>query len=423
MPVGRPATVCRSSGDQVAINRMSRQKTKRRRTVNPPRRKAPTAVRQSGASDASLKKKNALLTRELSESLEREKATSQVLGVVSSSPTDLEPVFETILANATRLCEASYGTLWLCEGDAIRAVALHGAVPDAYAAELRRRPVSRLDPVIAAARAVRTKQTVQVADLRKGQGSLDRHPLSVAAVEPSGIRTLIEVPMLKQNEVIGAISIYRQEVRPFTDKQIALVTSFASQAVIAIENARLLNELGESLEQQTATSEVLGVISSSPGELEPVFDAMLANATRICKANFGILYRYDGNVFHAVALQDPVPAYGEYLRREPPRPDPRNALGRLLQTKQPVHITDIAAESAYAEREPARVATVEVAKARTFLAVPMLKEDELIGAIGIYRQEVRPFTDKQIELVTNFAAQAVIAIENVRLFEAEQQRT
>src|SRR5262249_50497742 len=322
--------------------------------------------------------------------------------------------FQTILANATRLCEASYGNLFLCEGDAIRLAAVHGAVPAAYAAARRPGAVFRPTPGLVLSRATMSRQAVQVADLSMEQLYLDRDPMAVAAVELGGVRTLVAGPMLKEKQVIGLIAIYRHEVRPFTDRQIALVTSFAAQAVIAIENARLLNELRdrtveltESLEQQTATSEVLGVISSSPGELEPVFRAMLANATRLCEANFGILFRYDGQVFRAEAMQDVAPAYADFLR-QPIRPDPRNAHGRVLQTKQPVHIPDITTEPAYTatDPEPGRVATVELGGARTSLAVPMLKEGELIGAVCIYRQEVRPFTDKQIALVTNFAAQA-----------------
>jgi GAF domain-containing protein len=363
------------------------------------------------------------LKKELSEALEREAATSQVLGIISSSPTHLEPVFETILANATRLCQASYGTLWLCEGDAFRLVARYGATPAEFAAQRPRGAMFRLGAGAAITRATKTRQPVQVTDLREQQSYLDRDPFVVAAVEIGGIRTLVNVPMLKENEVVGVISVYRREVRPFPDKQIALLTNFASQAVIAIDNARLLNELRESLEQQTATSEVLGVISSSPGELGPVFQTMLANAARLCEAQFGMFYQYDGNVFHAVALQDVPPALADYLRREPLRPDPRTAVDRLLQTKRPVHIADATAEPVYAEREPSRVAAVELGGVRTYLAVPLLKEGRLLGAIAIYRKEVRPFTDKQIALVTNFASQAVIAIENARLLNELRDRT
>jgi GAF domain-containing protein len=308
----------------VRAGRKNRQKTKRSRTVKLPRRDATTP-----AARTSDKKKIALLTRklndaleqqtatsrELSESLERETATSQVVGIISSSPTDLEPVFETILANATRLCEASYGNLFLCEGDAIRLVAVHGAVPEAYAAVRRRGAVFRPGPGLIIGRALRTRQTVHVADMRAEQPYLDRDPMAVAGVELGGIRTLVAVPMLKQNEVVGLIAIYRREVRPFTDKQIALVTSFASQAVIAIENARLLNELrdratelSESLEQQTATSEVLGVISSSRGQLEPVFQTMLANARRLCEASYGTLWLREGDAFRPIALHGALPA-------------------------------------------------------------------------------------------------------------------
>ena len=235
------------------------------------------------------------------------------------------------------------------------------------------------------------------------------------SAELAGARSAIYVPMLKDGILIGAIILWRLEVRPFTEKQIALLTNFAAQAVIAIENTRLLNELRESLQQQTATADVLKIISSSSGELEPVFNSMLANAVRICEAKFGFMHRYDGEAFHAIALLGAPPEYAEIVLHEAIRPGPETALARMVATKQMVQLVDVRVERSYAERDPMFVAAVERAGVRTLLGVPMLKENELIGAIVIYSQEVRPFTDKQIELVTNFAAQAVIAIENTRL--------
>jgi signal transduction histidine kinase len=229
--------------------------------------------------------------------------------------------------------------------------------------------------------------------------------------------------MLKEDKFVGAISIYRQEVDPFTDKQIELVNNFAAQAVIAIENTRLLNELRESLQQQTATADVLSVISSSPGALGPVFEAMLANAVRLCGAKFGNLFLHEGGGLRVVASHDLPPAFAEARRRSPLHPPPGTGLCEAIETKQTVHVADLAAAQPYAERHPAVVEAVELGGIRTFVAVPMLKDNELIGMIVIYRQEVRPFTDKQIALVQNFASQAVIAIENARLLSELRQRT
>ena len=237
--------------------------------------------------------------------------------------------------------------------------------------------------------------------------------------------------MLKENDLVGAIGVVRQEVRPFTDKQIELVKNFAAQAVIAIENARLLGDLRqrttdltESLEQQTATSEVLQVISSSPGDLESVFASMLERAVRICDARFGNIYRWQDGALHLIATHNTPPALAEARRRFPLVPRQLPLIDRMVTTKSANHVIDAAATSEYIERtDPGVIGAVELGGVRTLLAVPMLKDNELIGSFTVYRQQVRPFTDKQIELVQNFAAQAVIAIENARLLNELRQRT
>jgi GAF domain-containing protein len=307
------------------------------------------------------------------------------------------------------LCQASYGVMWLREEeDAFRAAALHGDLPQAYRDQWRSGTRFRPSPEVLLSRVTVSGQPIQVPDLRTDASYLSGDPLPVAAADVAGIRTLLGVPMVRDDVVVGAIGIYRKEIRPFTEKQIALVTSFAAQAVIAIENTRLLNELRESLEQQTATADVLGVISSSPGELKPVFQEMLKNAVRICDAKFGVLYRFDGAAFHFAAEVGTPSEYLEFNRQRGPfQPIPGSHLERVMLTKRMSHTPDDAAS-----KIPGIAA--RLAGARTQVIVPMLKEDELIGAIVIYRQEVRPFTDKQIALVQNFAAQAVIAIASSR---------
>ena len=369
-------------------------------------------------------------TEDLTEALEQQTATSEVLQVISSSPGDLEPVFASMLQNAVRICDATFGIIYRWDGVFLHMLSAYNTPP--VLAEARRRAPQR--PVREnqlMSRMFETKAAVQVADAAATPGYLDRSDIAaVAAVELGGVRTCLGVPMLKENALIGSFTVYRQEVRPFTEKQIALVrislirrSSPSRTRAVRGELRQRTDDLTESLEQQTATSEVLQVISSSPGELEPVFETMLENAVRISGAQFGNLFLREGDFFHVGATTRNAPsAYVDYLRRERALgADPRVGLGRLLRTKQSYHVADLTVEPTHDDE--LRVATIELASARTLIGVPMLKESEVIGAIAIYRQEVRPFTDKQIELVQNFAAQAVIAIENARLLNELRQRT
>ena len=405
--MGTPAAV----SDAMKNRRRTTTKTKRPSAPKVGRAHKPSiAIANADATIARLK-------RERDEALEQQKATAEVLRVISASPGDLKPAFAVILENATRLCEANFGVLFLCEGDAYRAVAMHNA-PSAYVDARQREPLVSMTGTTVIAEVARTKRTIQTADMAKDP-AYQKNPLYTQLfVRLTGARSFVAVPMLKEGELIGLIGIYRKEVRPFTDKQIAVVESFAAQAVIAIENTRLLNELREALEQQMATSEVLRVISSSPGQLEPVFDAMLENAVRICEAHSGTLVLREDDGFRVVALHGAPAAFSEARSRQPIiRFEPGHHINRLVQTKSIVHIPDLVAEPAAAPH------LAKLAGARTLLSVPMLKDNEVIGAFGIYRKEVRPFTDKQIAVIESFAAQAVIAIENTRLLNELRQRT
>jgi two-component system NtrC family sensor kinase len=385
-------------------------KKRRSKTTGLKRRNAPKVARRRKPFAADANEKIALLEHRLNEALEQQMATSEVLRVISSSPGELEPVFDAMLEHATRICEAKFGVLHRYENGAFHPAAWVG-VPQALAEFYQQRGSFQPPAGAPLDRLLKVGGAIYTAD-----ETAESNPGAPARL--GGARSLVAVPMLKENKLVGAIVIYRQEVRPFTDKQIELVQNFAAQAVIAIENTRLLSELRESLQQQTATSEVLQVISGSAGELQPVFDTMLENAVRICGAKFGSLLLVEGDAYRNVALYGAPQAFLEERRRDPIiRPRPGSDLDRVRMTKQIFHIPDMQVEGA------ATTAIVELASARTFLNVPMLKDDELIGVIGIYRQDVQPFTDKQIALVQNFAAQAVIAIENTRLLKELHQRT
>jgi len=363
---------------------------------------------------------NARLITETREALEQQTATSEVLQVINASPGDLKPVFEAMLERATSLCGAAFGVLWIVDADQIRAAASH-KVPVAYRDFLTNESSSP-GPRSGVAQTIREKSVLHFVDAASGEAYRSGDPFAVAAVELGGVRTLLNAPLIKDGNVLGILAIYRKEVLSFTDKQIALLENFAAQAVVAMENARLLTETREALEQQTATAEVLQVINSSPGDLQPVFDAMLDKALGLCGADFGVLWTYDGERIHATALRGVPPTFAEFLTRTLHSVGPDNAHGRLLRGEPVVHIADVAEDKAYRSGDPIRRTLVELGGGRTLLAVPLRKDDTFLGDFVIYRQEVRPFSDKQIALLQNFAAQAVIAIENARLLDEIRQR-
>ena len=330
--------------------------------------------------------------------------------MIRASPTDVQPVFETIVQNAVSLCGSLFANVFRFDGELLHFVASHNVGLN-FLDMLQRKFPMRPDSSQVAGRVILTKSVFRVEDALTDQDYDQRFPRAL------GWRRLLGMPMLREGEPLGVIVVGWAEPGPVPKVQEELLKTFADQAVIAIENVRLFNDTQEALEQQTATSEVFKVISSSPGELEPVFNAMLANATRICEAEFGNLFLREGPIFRAVAVHNKK-SFEEYLRPNSVvdlRENPGVPLDRVARTKQVVHIPDLRADQSYLAKNRFFVALVEVVGARTFVSVPMLKEGELIGTINMYRQEVRPFTDKQIELVKNFAAQAVIAIENTRL--------
>src|SRR3954452_21193785 len=376
--------------------------------------------RQLVASDA--KRDEALAERD--KAVAQQAATAEVLQVINRSPGDLAPVFEAILEKALRLCEADFGGLITWDGQRMHRVAARGLSAELMEALHWKEPQTP-QPGSVADRLIRGEDVISIADLAEEGLRKSPHVQTLARV--SGARSYLALALRRDERLLGIIAIHRNEVRPFTDKQIALLQNFAAQAVIAMENARLITETREALEQQTATAEVLQVINASPGDLAPVFDAMLEKALHICDAAFGIMWTFDGGAAGIGAMCRVPEAFTEFLIREPPGIGPDTVFGRAVLERRVIHIPDCVAGEIYRRQVPLAVAAVELGGVRSLLMAPLIKDNTVLGVFTIYRQEVRAFSDKQVSLLQNFAAQAVIAMENARLItetrEALEQQT
>ena len=367
------------------------------------------------ASQAVIAIENARLLNELRESLQQQTATADVLKVISSSPGDLEPVFRAMLEKATQICGAKFGVMFRFADGAFRAVSWLGS-PPAYTIEQPH--IVSEHPHNPLTRIVSTKKPVHISDLTKERAYIEDNPRIVALVETAGARSLLVVPMVKNEELIGAIAVYWQEARSFTEKQIELISNFAAQAVIAIDNTRLLSELRKSLQQQTATADVLKVISRSTFDLQTVLDTLVESVARLCEAEMASINREKGAAYQRVASYGYSPELQAYMDRHPIPAGQGSVVGRTVMEGGVIHIHDVLADPDYKMAEAAKLGGI-----RTMLGVPLLREGTSIGVLVLQRKGVRPFTDKQIELATTFADQAVIAIENARLLSELRQRT